>query len=114
MGGLISMMCAWEYPEVFSKAACLSPAFKYRQFDYTEKVSSYTGPKKKITIYIDNGSVDLDAQLQPGVDKMVEALTKMKYIEGEDFFVYIEKNASHNEAAWAKRMWRPIEIFFAK
>lgn len=114
MGGLISMMCAWEHPEVFSKAACFSPAFKIGNIDYVKKVLEYSGKKKEISLYIDNGGVDLDAQLLPGVNEMVSALEKKGFVKDEDLFVYIDKTATHNEAAWAKRVWRPLKIFFGK
>ena len=114
MGGLISMMCAWEHPEVFSKAACFSPAFKYSKIDYVKKVLEYSGKKKEITLYIDNGGIDLDAQLLPGVNEMVSALEQKGFLIDKDLFVYIDKTATHNEAAWAKRVWRPLKIFFGK
>lgn len=114
MGGLISMMCAWEHPEVFSKAACFSPAFKYSKIDYVKKVLEYSGKKKEISLYIDNGGIDLDAQLLPGVNEMVTALEKKGFSIDKDLFVYIDKTATHNEAAWAKRVWRPLKIFFGK
>ncbi len=114
MGGLISMMCAWEHPEVFSKAACFSPAFKYSKIDYVKKVLEYSGKKKEITLYIDNGGIDLDAQLLPGVNEMVSALEQKGFLIDKDLFVYIDKTATHNEAAWAKGVWRPLKIFFGK
>ncbi len=112
LGGLISMMCAWEYPEVFSKAACFSPAFKIDTIDYVKNVLNYTWPKKNLMFYIDNGGIDLDARLLPGVDAMVTALKQKGYKENKDFYVYIDKAATHNEAAWAKRFWRPLKLFF--
>ena len=114
MGGLISIMCAWEYPNVFSKAACFSPAFKIANIDYVKNVLEYSGKKKKITLYIDNGGVDLDARLLPGVNEMVKALEEKGFIENKDLFFFVDKTATHNETAWAKRVWRPLEIFFAK
>lgn len=112
MGGLISMMCVWEYPEVFSKAACFSPAFKFRDIDYVKNVREYSGPKKDIAIYIDNGGVDLEALLMPGVEEMVISLEEKGFVKEKDLFVFIDKAATHNEAAWAKRAWIPIKIFF--
>jgi enterochelin esterase-like enzyme len=112
MGGLISMICAWEYPEVFSKAACFSPAFKISTIDYVKNIKSYTGKKKGLKFYIDNGGVDLDAKLRPGVDAMVEALKNKGYVENSDLFIYIDKGATHNESAWARRVWRPLTLFF--
>ncbi|MDZ7764677.1 MAG: alpha/beta hydrolase-fold protein [Melioribacteraceae bacterium] len=74
MGGLISFMAAWERPEIFSKAACLSPAFKIRNFDFVDNVQSYSGVKKEIQLYIDNGGVGLEDSLQYGIDEMLNAL----------------------------------------
>jgi predicted alpha/beta superfamily hydrolase len=112
MGGLISLMCAWTYPDIFSKAACFSPAFTFRDFDYTKTVQEDNSNKNSLTIYIDNGGVGLEAQLQPGVDKMIEVLREKNFVENKNLFVFIDKNAEHNEAAWAKRVWRPLKIFF--
>ena len=112
MGGLISLICAWDYPNVFSKAACFFPAFLFRDFDYTKVIQDDKSPKKKLLIYIDNGGVGLETVLQPGVDKMIEVLKKKGYKEGKDLFIFIDKNAEHNEAAWAKRVWKPIKLLF--
>ena len=112
LGGLISMMCAWEYPNIFSKAACFSPAFKISDIDYVKNVLKYFGKKKNLSFYIDNGGVDLDARLLPGVNEMVNALEGKGFIKAKNLFVYIDKTATHNEAAWAKRVWRPLKIFF--
>ncbi|MCX7874905.1 MAG: alpha/beta hydrolase-fold protein [Melioribacteraceae bacterium] len=114
MGGLISMICAWEYPNVFYKAACFSPAFKINSIDYVRVVKNYNEPKKDLLIYIDNGGKGLEAFLQPGVDSMIEALNQKGYEENKDYFVFIDEQAEHNEAAWAKRIWRPLKFFFGK
>lgn len=114
MGGLISFILAWDYPEIFSKAACFSPAFKFRDFNYVDEIRNYSGKKKNLIFYIDNGGVGLEAVLQPGIDDMVEVLKDKGYNEERYFLLYIDKNAEHNEAAWAKRMWRPLKFFFAK
>jgi predicted alpha/beta superfamily hydrolase len=113
MGGLISIISAWDYPNVFSKAACFSPAFLFRDFDYT-KVVQEDKSTKDLILYIDNGGIGLEAMLQPGVDKMIDALKAKGFKDGKNLFVFIDKTAEHNEAAWAKRVWRPIEIFFGK
>ena len=40
----------WEHSDVFSKAACLSPAFKIGNIDYVAPVRDYLGAKKNIMI----------------------------------------------------------------
>ncbi len=114
MGGLISMMLVWEHPEVFSQAACLSPAFHIGDINYTKKVEKYNGEKKPIRIYIDNGTIDLDARLKPGADEMVKVLEDKGYKPGKDLDYFVAEGATHNEAAWAKRNWRYLEFMFGK
>ena len=103
-GGLIAFRLAWEYPHVFSKAFCLSPAFKVQNIDYVQNVLDYTGDRKDLTFYIDNGGVGLEEQLQPGIDDMLEALEARGYKKDKDFFYITDKKARHFESDWAKRM----------
>lgn len=112
MGGLISFMLTWEYPEEFSKAICMSPAFKYKTFDFVENVSSYTGNKKQIKFYIDNGENETDSILQPGVNEMLLTLKEKGFNEDDDVYWFKDENALHSETAWAKRIWRALIFMF--
>lgn len=114
MGGLISFMAAWERPDIFSKAACLSPAFKIRNYDFVDNVQSYAGDKKKIQLYIDNGGVGLEDSLQYGVDEMLNVLRDKGFEVRVDLIYFKDKSAIHNEAAWAKRNWRYLTFFFGR
>ncbi|MEH0153822.1 alpha/beta hydrolase-fold protein [Limibacter armeniacum] len=113
-GGIISFMLMWEYNEVFSKAICMSPAFKIQDIDFVDDVLDYTGPQKDIKVYIDNGGVELEEKLQPGVDEMLKALKSKGYKEGEDFWWRHDPKAKHFESAWAKRMPDALEVLFRK
>ena len=117
LGGLISFMLLWEYSDIFSKAACFSPAFKIDStynLDFVTPVESYSGPKKAIKIYIYNGGVDLEAELQPGVDEMIAALKDKGYELDKDILWIKDNSAGHNEAAWAKKVYQFLEFFFPK
>lgn len=114
LGGLISFMMLWENSDVFSKAACLSPAFRISDIDYVKTVKSYSGVKKNIKLYIDNGGIGLEQKLQPGVDEMLTALKSKGYEERKEILYYQDENAEHNEKAWSKRVWRFLEFFFSK
>lgn len=113
-GGLISFILVWEYDHIFSKAVCLSPAFKINQIDFVKEVQNYDGEKKQVSVYIDNGGVGIDNRLQPGINEMLDVLDSKGYIEGEDYFWFFDEDAEHSERAWAKRIWRPLKIFFGK
>jgi predicted alpha/beta superfamily hydrolase len=114
MGGLISFLLVWNYPQVFSQAACLSPAFAYRDIIAPSLVENYTGANKKIRIYIDDGGMGLDAQLQPGCDAMLRALQANGFKMGENLEWYRDPEAEHNERAWSKRVWRPLLFMYGK
>jgi len=102
MGGIISLMLVWQYNDVFSKALCMSPAFKIEQLDYVSTIADYKGPKKVFRIYIDNGGLGLEQRLQPGIDDMLQVLKEKGY--QDDMLWIVDKTAKHTEAAWAKRL----------
>jgi len=112
MGGLISFMLLWEHSNVFSQAACLSPAFKIGSFDFVAPVENYTNNKKNIRIYIDNGGVGLEDSLQAGIDDMLVALKNKGYAENGDLYWYKDADAKHFESDWAERIWRPLIYMF--
>lgn len=111
-GGLISFMLAWEYPTVFSKAICMSPAFKIMQIDYVKTVLE-SKEKKNVFFYIDNGGIGLETQLQPGIDAMMEALVLKGFKKDKDYFYVVEPTAKHFESDWAKRFPMAIKKCFA-
>jgi hypothetical protein len=77
--------------------------------DYVEDVIATT-EQKHIELYIDNGTLDLEAQLQPGIDEMMKALEA----KDQEYVWYHDQGAPHNERAWSARTWRPLVQFFGK
>lgn len=58
MGGLCSVVLAWEHPEVFGGAASLSGAFMMNTNFISSGLRSYQGPRKDLRLYLDCGTVD--------------------------------------------------------
>jgi predicted alpha/beta superfamily hydrolase len=115
MGGLCAFEMLFEDPETFGGAACFSPAFKVvnhtrLKLDYVKIVQSRPSFNFPHLIYIDNGTQDLEAVLQPGIDDMMGVL-KQKNIQ---YTWFLDEGATHNEAAWSKRAWRPFVQFFGR
>ena len=108
----MAFMLAWEYPEVFSKAICMSPAFKIQHIDYVDDVLNYSGKKKKLYFYIDNGGIELEEKLQPGIDEMLQALKAKGYKENKDFVWVKAPQDKHSEGAWARRMPLALKLIF--
>lgn len=112
MGGLISFMLGWVYPEVFSKMLCISPAFKIRNVDYVSVIKNYSGQKKNLKIYIDNGGIGLESELQAGIDEMLKVLFEKGYKLNEDIIWFKDQKAEHNEIAWSKRAPKFLKFLF--
>ena len=113
-GGLVSFMLVWRYNDVFSKAACLSPAFFIRGLDYIAPVLDNKEKRKDLKVYIDCGGVGLDSLLLVGAEKMLSALKERGYKKGKDYTWFFDKTGEHNEQNWARRLWRPLEFFYGK
>ncbi|WP_299755842.1 alpha/beta hydrolase-fold protein [uncultured Pontibacter sp.] len=111
-GGTMAFMLGWEHPEVFSKVISMSPAFKIQQIDYVDDVLAYKGKKKPLYFYIDNGGIELEEKLQPGIDEMLQALRQKGYREGKDYTWLKEQEAKHFESAWGKRMPQALKLLF--
>ena len=109
MGGLISFLALFLYGEAFGGAGCLSPAFPEALCD---RVAAAPWPERPFRLYLDNGGVGLDAELQPGLDRMLEVLQEKGFRPGESLDVVADPTAEHFEDAWAARVWRPLEFFF--
>lgn len=107
MGGLISFLLVWNYPNVFGKAACLSSSFYYDDDKAINMVKNYAGEKKKIKVYIDHGEDGL-----PRGQRMFCELTQKGYLIGTDIDYYYAPGADHTESEWAKRIERPLLFFF--
>jgi len=111
MGGLVSFLLIWQHPDVFSMAGCLSPAF--RNEEMLETVRAGEAPAH-IRIYMDNGGVGLEEELQPGCEAMLEILKEKDFEQDGNLIWFRDMEAEHNEAAWAKRVWRPLTWFFGE
>ena len=111
VGGTISFMLVWEYPDVFSKAICMSPALKIQDIDYVSVVKA-SNKKRNVFFYLYNGGIALDARLQPGMDEMISVLKKKGYREDKDFKVFIDPDARHNERNWAGHFPAALQACF--
>jgi predicted alpha/beta superfamily hydrolase len=126
-GGTCAFMLVWEYPGVFSKAMCMSPAFKYGSetpdslrregavtIDYVKTVRESAKPAKPLFFYIDLGNDRVDKTLKTGVEEMLSALQEKGFTADRDYVFIYDKNAAHSETDWAKRFPDAIKLFFAK
>lgn len=107
MGGVLAFRLLTEYPGVFDGALAFSPAV------YVETgnglVVDAIGPWKENGrptpsgfLYMDNGGIGLEAQLQPGIDLLLQELRQTDY--AVDHLKWVrDRKADHSEVAWRQR-----------
>ncbi len=135
MGGICSMVLAWEHPEVFGKAASLSGAFQVEQTNFLNNVlRPYQGKAKPTHLYLDSGVIDftggddghkLTAAVAEEYQRIGWAGGLMHYVDPRPLLpAELEKaglrrdkwreaqTSQHNEFYWRLRVWRALTFLF--
>ncbi len=109
MGGVLAFRLLTEYPGVFDGALAFSPAV-YVETGNGLAVDAITPwkaagrPMPSGYLYMDNGGVGLEAQLQPGIDMLKKELAESGYLDSGDRFKWVrDVKADHSEIAWRQR-----------
>ena len=93
-------------------ASLLSPSFFYNDFDYISIIEKYV-LTRYLKLSIVNGTEDLDASLQLGVEKFIQLLKDRSFPENNLLF-WISNGQSHTESAWSKQSKRILKWMFNK
>lgn len=135
MGGICSMVLAWEHPEVFGRAASLSGSFQVERTNFLNNVlRQYQGKAKPTRLYLDSGVVDFTGghdgrELTAAVSEEFRRLgwgnELMRYVDAKPLTLpELEKTglrqdkwgeaqtSQHNEFYWRLRVWRALTFLF--
>ena len=105
LGGVVSFYLAWQYPEVFAGAACMSSTFTFRD-DLMDRV--YGEEKKPVAFYLDSGWPGDNYEVTLA---MATALIQRGWRLGLDLQHFTFPEERHNESAWGRRLHLPTQIF---
>jgi predicted alpha/beta superfamily hydrolase len=108
LGGVVSFYMAWQYPNVFGFAACMSSTFSHKD-DLIERVLAE--PKSTSRFYLDSGWPGDNYEVTLA---MAMALTKRGYKVREDFLHFAFPLDEHDEKAWGRRLHLPLQLAFGK
>lgn len=135
MGGICSIVLAWEHPEVFGRAASLSGAFMVERTNFLNGVlRAYQGKAKPTRLYLDSGAMDfmggddgqkLTAAVAEEFRRIGWGNELMHYIDAKPLTLpELEKTglrqdkwgeaqrSQHNEFYWRLRVWRALTFLF--
>jgi predicted alpha/beta superfamily hydrolase len=108
LGGVVSLHLAWQRPDLFGKAACMSSTFTYKD-DLMTRLEGE--PKKPIVLYLDSGWPGDNYEVTRSVRDL---LARRGYRFGDDLLYFAFPNAQHDESFWATRSHIPFQFFFGK
>jgi predicted alpha/beta superfamily hydrolase len=108
LGGVVSFFMAWEHPQVFGFAACMSSTFAH-QDDLIERVLSE--PRRESKFYLDSGWPGDNFEV---TFAMAMALQSRGYRVREDFLHIVFPEESHDETAWGNRLHLPLQFGLGK
>ena len=109
LGGVVSFYMAWQWPEIFGTAFCLSSTFSY-QDDLIDRVLS-SEPTPKARFYLDSGWPEDNYEVTLA---MAMALNQRGCIPGRDFLHVVFPMALHDEKSWGERLHLPLQLFLGR
>jgi predicted alpha/beta superfamily hydrolase len=135
MGGICSLILAWEHPDIFGGAASLSGAFMVEKTNFLNHVlRPYIGKPKGFKAYLDSGVIDYTGGDDGHVltEAVVGELRRIGWTKELMYFVDEKpldekglmksglrkdkwkeaQTSQHNEFYWRERAWRPLKFLF--
>jgi len=114
LGGLISLYVAWENPQVFGMAACLSGSWMWDNVAAFRLIEDDTTAAPAIKIYLDHGSEGDEGRYAWIYRTIRDTLIGRGFVLGKNLVYNFGIGDAHDESAWARRVWRPLVFFFGK
>ena len=116
MGGLVSLYLALKYPNVFGRAAVVSPSvwFANKQIvHYVEALRKKPGLRIWVDIGTREGRTPEEAQSTVDDVRLLQrTLVEKGWKTGKDLNYFEAQGAEHNEAAWAERVESILTFLF--
>lgn len=110
LGGLISLYVGLTHPEVFGKAAVMSPSLWWDQRSIF-RVIDQTRPKPELRIWLDIGTAE-GARHVRDADRLERQLTKRGWRPGTDLAYMKVEGGVHSEDAWSERFGDVLRFLF--
>ncbi|MEQ1588120.1 MAG: alpha/beta hydrolase-fold protein [Cyclobacteriaceae bacterium] len=104
LGGVVSFYTAWQHPDVFGVAVCMSSTFSHKD-DLIERVMNE--PKRDVAFYLDSGWPEDNYEVTMA---MAMALGTRGWKYGFNLLHLSFPYAVHSENAWGMRLHLPMQF----
>lgn len=108
LGAVAALHAAWQWPNVFGMAGCLSGTFGFKD-DLRRRIASQK--KRNLKIYLDSGWPDDNYEI---TRDMASLLVSLGFDQGGDLLYFAFPGEHHEEAYWAMRLHLPLQFFFGR
>lgn len=105
LGGVAALATAWQFPDAFGMAGCLSASFGYRD-DLAQRVTKE--PKPPIRVYLDSGWPRDNYE----VTRDMRARLVTAGFTSDDLLYFAFPGDRHSESAWGDRCHVPFQFFY--
>lgn len=106
-GGLLALWLSRRHPEVFSRAAALSPSCWWAGVEVLQEIPVSEGHRGQ-RLYLDCEGEELSET----VTKLAESLVEEGWVEGETLAVEVLDETPHKGEAWGGRIGAPLRFLF--
>lgn len=106
LGGLVSLLLGWRWPQTFGHIGCLSSTFGWRD-EIFERIAN--DPRRPLRIYLDSGWPHDNYEVTRA---MRDLLRRRGYVDGKDLLYLAFPHAAHDETSWSMRAHIPFQFFF--
>jgi predicted alpha/beta superfamily hydrolase len=110
LGGLVSLYLGLTRPDIFGRAAVLSPSVWWDRRAILRYVRE-AHPKPRLRLWVDIGTAE-GKQHVANLRLLKAGLIKAGWVEGDDLHYEEVVGATHSEAAWAERFGRVLEYLY--
>lgn len=118
LGGLISLHLALTRPEVFGRAAALSPSLWWADEAAVSRARSAAAPGADARLWADMGTLEGDGESRArNVERLkalASALEARGWRPGKQLSSSVIEGAGHNEAAWGERAADVLRFLFGR
>jgi len=111
-GGLAAFVMAYNHPDTFGLAGCMSPSFWWDNEREEKAIASSPAPKQHGRFWLDAGLQEY--YMWVSANDVSHSLEQQGWSFGDDIATYLDYTGAHNRTSWRSRMRSMLYFLFRK